>query len=132
MQFMSGIVKDFGIYGKEFDLMKFLEVGVKYMGLFFQRYGGDLQKVLIVYNWGMGNFEKKGMVNVFEEVRNYVFQIILRMQVLQCYLYQVGLVIGGGGINIIFQNIIIKIELRILDSLVKEVVNKGMVQSSFI
>ncbi len=112
MQFMPGTAKDFGIHGKEFDPMKSLEAGAKYMGSLLQRYGGDLQKALTAYNWGMGNLEKKGMANAPEEARNYAPQIISRMQASQRYSYQAGSATGGGGTNITFQNTTIKTESR--------------------
>ncbi|HFK5622937.1 TPA: transglycosylase SLT domain-containing protein [Enterobacter cloacae] len=130
MQFMPGTAKDFGIHGKEFDPMKSLEAGAKYMGSLLQRYGGDLKKALTAYNWGMGNLEKKGMANAPEEARNYAPQIISRMQASQRYSYQAGSASGGGGTNITFQNTTIKTESRTLDSLAKEAANKGMAQSS--
>ncbi|ELY4831696.1 lytic transglycosylase domain-containing protein, partial [Cronobacter sakazakii] len=107
-----------------------LEAGAKYMGSLLQRYGGDLQKALTAYNWGMGNLEKKGMANAPEEARNYAPQIISRMQASQRYSYQAGSASGGGGTNITFQNTTIKTESRTLESLAKEAANKGMAQSS--
>lgn len=129
MQFMPGTAKDLGIHGDEFDPMKSLEAGAKYMGSLLQRYGGDLQKALTAYNWGMGNLEKKGMGNAPEEARNYAPQIISRMQASQRYS---GASSSGsqGSTSITFQNTTIKTDARSLESLAKDAASKGMAQSS--
>lgn len=129
MQIMPGTARDLGIHGSEFDPKKSLEAGAKYMGSLLKRYGGDVQKALTAYNWGMGNLEKKGMGNAPEEARNYAPQIIARMQASQRYSSQAG---GNGqsGTNITFQNTTIKTDARSMESLAKDAASKGMAQSS--
>lgn len=129
MQIMPATARDLGIHGSEFDPKKSLEAGAKYMGSLLKRYGGDVQKALTAYNWGMGNLEKKGMGNAPEEARNYAPQIIARMQASQRYSSQSG---GNSqsGTNITFQNTTIKTDARSMESLAKDAASKGMAQSS--
>ncbi|TBL55585.1 lytic transglycosylase domain-containing protein [Hafnia paralvei] len=129
MQIMPDTARDLGIHGSEFDPKKSLEAGAKYMGSLLKRYGGDVQKALTAYNWGMGNLEKKGMGNAPEEARNYAPQIIARMQASQRYSSQAG---GNGqsGTNITFKNTTIKTDARSMESLAKDAASKGMAQSS--
>lgn len=130
MQFMPETAKEFGIHGNEMDPVSSLRAGAKYMASLLQRYGGDLQKALTAYNWGMGNLERKGMENAPTEARNYAPQIIARMQASQRYSLQPAYGSGSGGTNITFQNTTIKTESRNLESMAKEAATKGMAQSS--
>lgn len=130
MQLMPGTAKELGVHGEEFNPLRSLEAGAKYMGQLLDRYGGDLQKALTAYNWGMGNLERKGMENAPAEARNYAPQIMARMNAEQRYSPQIQPQAGSGAPNITFQNTTIKTDAKSMQELAKDVARKGMAQSS--
>ncbi len=130
MQLMPETAKELGVHGEEFNPLRSLEAGAKYMGQLLDRYGGDLQKALTAYNWGMGNLERKGMENAPAEARNYAPQIMARMNAEQRYSPQIQPQAGSGAPNITFQNTTIKTDAKTMQELAKDVARKGMAQSS--
>lgn len=130
MQLMPETAKELGVHGEEFNPLKSLEAGAKYMGQLLDRYGGDLKKALTAYNWGMGNLERKGMENAPAEARNYAPQIMARMNAEQRYSPQIQPQAGSGAPNITFQNTTIKTDAKSMQELAKDAARKGMAQSS--
>ena len=130
MQLMPETAKELGVHGEEFNPLRSLEAGAKYMRQLLDRYGGDLQKALTAYNWGMGNLERKGMENAPAEARNYAPQIMARMNAEQRYSPQIKPQAGSGAPNITFQNTTIKTDAKSMQELAKDVARKGMAQSS--
>jgi len=130
MQLMPETAKELGVHGEEFNPLRSLEAGAKYMRQLLDRYGGDLQKALTAYNWGMGNLERKGMENAPAEARNYAPQIMARMNAEQRYSSQIKPQTGSGAPNITFQNTTIKTDAKSMQELAKDVARKGMAQSS--
>lgn len=130
MQLMPETAKELGVHGEEFNPLRSLEAGAKYMGQLLDRYGGDLQKALTAYNWGMGNLERKGMENAPAEARNYAPQIMARMNAEQRYSPQIKPQAGSGAPNITFQNTTINTDAKSMQELAKDVARKGMAQSS--
>lgn len=56
-QFMPGTARDLGI--NPWDPVQSAEGAGRYLGGFFQKYGGDLAKALAAYNEGPGNLDKQ-------------------------------------------------------------------------
>ncbi|HKS34810.1 MAG TPA: transglycosylase SLT domain-containing protein [Enterobacteriaceae bacterium] len=72
-QFMPGTASDMGLKGNDvFDPLKSAEAAARYLGMLLRRSGGDLNKALASYNWGMGNVERYGMGLMPQETRNYI------------------------------------------------------------
>ncbi|HHR1331516.1 TPA: transglycosylase SLT domain-containing protein [Klebsiella pneumoniae] len=80
-QFMPGTAKDMGLKGRDvFDPHKSAEAAAKYLRWLMDATGGDLEKTLASYNWGLGNVQKKGMDNLPSETRNYVPKVMAGMR----------------------------------------------------
>ncbi|MDH0310969.1 lytic transglycosylase domain-containing protein [Klebsiella pasteurii] len=80
-QFMPGTAKDMGLNGREvYDPHKSAEAAAKYLNWLMDATGGDLEKTLASYNWGLGNVKKKGMDNLPSETRNYVPKVMAGMR----------------------------------------------------
>ncbi|MFV9075466.1 transglycosylase SLT domain-containing protein [Serratia fonticola] len=72
-QFMPGTAKDMGLHGNDvFDPEKSAVAAAKYLAQLMRMNGGDLDKTLASYNWGIGNVQKRGMALMPEETRNYI------------------------------------------------------------
>lgn len=72
-QLMPGTSKDLGLKGNDvFDPMKSADAAARYLSQLLRRSGGDLNKALASYNWGMGNVEKYGMNLLPRETREYI------------------------------------------------------------
>ncbi|ORJ47300.1 hypothetical protein B2M27_26755 [Kluyvera intermedia] len=72
-QFMPDTAKDLGLKGNDaFDPMKSADAAARYLSQLLRRSGGDLNKALASYNWGMGNVEKYGMNLLPKETREYI------------------------------------------------------------
>ncbi|HBR6620599.1 transglycosylase SLT domain-containing protein [Klebsiella pneumoniae] len=72
-QFMPGTAKDMGLRGNDvFDPEKSANAAARYLGMLLRMNGGDLDKALASYNWGIGNVQKHGMGLMPEETRNYI------------------------------------------------------------
>ncbi|RWU00797.1 lytic transglycosylase domain-containing protein [Raoultella ornithinolytica] len=80
-QFMPGTAKDMGLKGRDvYDPHKSAESAAKYLRWLMDATGGDLEKTLASYNWGLGNVQKKGMDNLPSETRNYVPKVMAGMR----------------------------------------------------
>ena len=80
-QFMPGTAKDMGLKGRDvYDPHKSAEAAAKYLRWLMDATGGDLEKTLASYNWGLGNVQKKGMDNLPSETRNYVPKVMAGMR----------------------------------------------------
>ena len=74
MQFMPGTAKDMGITDR-FDPQQSIDGGAKYLAQLSKRFGGDTDKTLAAYNWGMGNVERKGLDQMPKETRDYLKKV---------------------------------------------------------
>lgn len=80
-QFMPGTAKDMGLKGCDvFDPHKSADAAARYLRYLLEATGGDLEKTLASYNWGLGNVQKKGMDNLPSETRNYVPKVMAGMR----------------------------------------------------
>lgn len=80
-QFMPGTAKDMGLKGRDvFDPHKSADAAARYLRFLLDATGGDLEKTLASYNWGLGNVQKKGMDNLPSETRNYVPKVMAGMR----------------------------------------------------
>ena len=80
-QFMPGTAKDMGLKGRDvYDPHKSAEAAAKCLRWLMDATGGDLEKTLASYNWGLGNVQKKGMDNLPSETRNYVPKVMAGMR----------------------------------------------------
>ncbi|CAI0823309.1 lytic transglycosylase domain-containing protein [Serratia ficaria] len=72
-QFMPGTARDMGLRGDDvFDPSKSAAAAARYLGMLLRMNGGDLDKTLASYNWGIGNVQKHGMDLMPAETRNYI------------------------------------------------------------
>ncbi|MBE4932929.1 lytic transglycosylase domain-containing protein [Klebsiella pneumoniae] len=80
-QFMPGTAKDMGLKGRDvFDPHKSADAAGRYLRFLLDATGGDLEKALASYNWGLGNVQKKGMDNLPSETRNYAPKVMAGMR----------------------------------------------------
>lgn len=68
--FMPGTAKEWGVDPN--NLQSSADGAARYMQFLMNRYGGDLEKALAAYNWGLGNVDKKGMAMLPKETRDYI------------------------------------------------------------
>ena len=62
-----------GLSGADvFNPMKAAEAAAKYLSQLLKANGGDLDKTLASYNWGIGNVQKHGLALMPKETRNYI------------------------------------------------------------
>lgn len=79
-QLMPGTAKDLGLRGNDaFDPVKSAGAAAKYLNQLLKANGGDLNKALASYNWGIGNVQKHGMGLMPEETRNYIPRVLSNM-----------------------------------------------------
>ena len=79
-QLMPGTAKDLGLRGNDaFDPVKSAQAAAKYLRQLMKMNGGDLEKTLASYNWGVGNVQKYGMGLMPQETRNYVPKVLSNM-----------------------------------------------------
>lgn len=79
-QLMPGTAKDLGLRGNDaFDPVKSAQAAAKYLAQLLKANGGDLEKTLASYNWGIGNVQKHGMSLMPQETRNYVPRVMSNM-----------------------------------------------------
>ncbi|HBR0759475.1 TPA: lytic transglycosylase domain-containing protein [Klebsiella quasipneumoniae] len=80
-QFMDGTARDLGLKGTDvYDPHKSADATARYLRYLLDATGGDLEKTLASYNWGLGNVQKKGMDNLPLETRNYVPKVMAGMR----------------------------------------------------
>ncbi|MDW1174857.1 lytic transglycosylase domain-containing protein [Klebsiella pneumoniae] len=80
-QFMDGTARDLGLKGMDvYDPHKSADAAARYLRYLLDATGGDLEKTLASYNWGLGNVQKKGMDNLPSETRNYVPKVMTGMR----------------------------------------------------
>lgn len=80
-QFMDGTARDLGLKGMDvYDPHKSSDAAARYLRFLLDATGGDLEKTLDSYNWGLGNVQKKGMDNLPSETRNYVPKVMAGMR----------------------------------------------------
>lgn len=80
-QFMDGTARDLGLKGMGvYDPHKSADAAARYLRYLLDATGGDLEKALASYNWGLGNVQKKGMDNLPSETRNYVPKVMAGMR----------------------------------------------------
>ncbi|HBR3031046.1 TPA: lytic transglycosylase domain-containing protein [Klebsiella pneumoniae] len=80
-QLMPGTAKDMGLKGRDvYDPHKSADAAGRYLRYLLDATGGDLEKALASYNWGLGNVQKKGMDNLPSETRNYVPKVMAGMR----------------------------------------------------
>lgn len=73
-QFLDSTAKEMGV-NDPFDLADAAAGTARYMAQLMKKYGGDVQKALAAYNWGMGNVDRKGFANAPWETQDYVAKI---------------------------------------------------------
>lgn len=79
-QFVDGTARDMGLKGNDvFDPVKSAQAAAKYLSQLMKMNGGDLEKTLASYNWGIGNVQKHGMALMPQETRNYVPRVLSNM-----------------------------------------------------
>ncbi|MGP0951571.1 transglycosylase SLT domain-containing protein [Serratia sp. CY82433] len=79
-QFMPGTARDMGLRGDDvFDPSKSAAAAARYLGMLLRMNGGDLEKTLASYNWGVGNVQKHGMGLMPAETRNYIPRVLSNM-----------------------------------------------------
>lgn len=79
-QFMDPTARDMGLSGNDvFDPVKSAQAAAKYLSQLMKMNGGDLEKTLASYNWGVGNVQKHGMALMPQETRNYVPKVLSNM-----------------------------------------------------
>ncbi|GAB2938286.1 transglycosylase SLT domain-containing protein [Hafnia psychrotolerans] len=72
-QFMDPTARDMGLKGNDvFDPVKSAQAAAKYLSQLMKMNGGDLDKTLASYNFGIGNVRKYGMGLLPKETRNYI------------------------------------------------------------
>ncbi|HBR6643462.1 TPA: lytic transglycosylase domain-containing protein [Klebsiella pneumoniae] len=80
-QFMDGTARELGLKGMDvYDPHKSADAAARYLRYLLDATGGDLEKTLASYNWGLGNVQKKGMDNLPSETRNYVPKVMAGMR----------------------------------------------------
>lgn len=79
-QFMPGTARDMGLRGNDvFDPVKSAGAAARYLSMLLQKNGGDLNKALASYNWGIGNVQKYGMALMPQETRQYIPKVLSNM-----------------------------------------------------
>ena len=71
MQLMPGTAKDLGVKDP-FNPVENIWAGARYLKQMLERHGGNLNHALASYNWGPGNFDRKGKANMPGETRRYI------------------------------------------------------------
>ncbi len=79
-QFMDGTARDMGLKGNDvFDPAKSAQAAARYLSQLLKANGGNLEKALASYNWGLGNVRKHGMALMPQETRNYIPRVLSNM-----------------------------------------------------
>jgi len=72
-QFMPATARDFGI--NPLDPLQSIDAAGKYLHQLFNRFG-NWSEALAAYNWGMGNVQRKGLINAPAETVAYYSNIL--------------------------------------------------------
>ncbi|WP_447867182.1 transglycosylase SLT domain-containing protein [Rahnella bonaserana] len=95
-QFMDPTARDMGLSGNDvFDPVKSAQAAAKYLSQLMKMNGGDLEKTLASYNWGVGNVQKYGMGLMPQETRNYVPKVLSNMPGIQTVSQETNIHIHG-------------------------------------
>lgn len=78
-QFMGPTAKEYGLSNPH-DLTESADAAARYYRDLLRKYGGDLDKALGAYNWGMGNVDRKGLGSAPKETRDYIADITGRIE----------------------------------------------------
>lgn len=79
-QFMDATARDMGLKGNDvFDPAKSAQAAARYLSQLLKANGGDLEKALASYNWGLGNVRKHGMALMPQETRHYIPKVMGNM-----------------------------------------------------
>ena len=78
-QFMPATAKQYGLQDPS-DLTQSATAAARMLSDLMQQSGGDVQKALAGYNWGIGNVQRKGMDAAPAETRNYIAKVTGNMQ----------------------------------------------------
>lgn len=71
MQLMPGTARDMGV-NDPFNPVENVWAGARYLKKMLERHRGNLSNALASYNWGPGNFDRKGKANMPGETRRYI------------------------------------------------------------
>jgi len=74
MQLMPATAAELGVQDS-FNPQQNLLGGSRYLKQLLVKYDGDLDKALAAYNWGQGNVDRKGLEQMPEETRQYLFKV---------------------------------------------------------
>jgi soluble lytic murein transglycosylase-like protein len=77
-QFMPKTAKQYGVTVN--DLGSEAEGAARMLSDLLKMTGGDLNKALAGYNWGIGNVQRRGMEKLPAETRNYIPKVMAYMQ----------------------------------------------------
>lgn len=78
-QFMPATAKQYGLQNPG-DLTQSATAAARMLSDLLGQAGGDLNKALAGYNWGIGNVQRKGMDAAPAETRNYIAKVMGNMQ----------------------------------------------------
>lgn len=78
-QFMPATAKQYGLQDPN-DLTQSATAAARMLSDLMAQSGGDVQKALAGYNWGIGNVQRKGMDAAPAETRNYIAKVTGNMQ----------------------------------------------------
>lgn len=79
-QFIDSTARGLGLQGNDaFDPEKSAQAAAKYLSQLLQQNGGNLEKALASYNWGIGNVQQHGMDLMPQETRNYIPKVLSNM-----------------------------------------------------
>jgi hypothetical protein len=74
-QFMPGTASEYGLSNPDnFD--QSADAAARYYRDLIARYGGDVNKAVAAYNWGMGNVDRKGMGAMPSETQGYLAKVL--------------------------------------------------------
>lgn len=73
MQLMPKTAKELGVENS-YDPYENVMAGTRYLRTLIDRYGGNIDKALSAYNWGMGNMERNPG-KMPRETRNYIVKV---------------------------------------------------------
>lgn len=74
MQLMPGTARGLGVTDS-FDPGQNIMAGTRFLKDMLKRYNGNLDSALAAYNWGPGNVDRKGTVNLPQETREYLVRV---------------------------------------------------------